>query len=131
MLAMALLESVIAAVAALGMVILNHIFAAQRQPEFGLLYALGYSRWQLVRRVAAETAVATGAALGLSAVLTLIGMLVLRAAVFGPRGLTFELLNLTPWLYTLPIPITTLAATAGTTARTLSRLDPVSIIERR
>ena len=46
-------------------------------------------------------------------------------------GLTFDLFNLNPWLYTLPIPITVLAITAGTTAWTLSKLDAVAIIERR
>jgi ABC-type lipoprotein release transport system permease subunit len=131
MLSMALLESIVAAVAALGLAVLNYIFADQRQPEFGLLHALGYGRGQLVRRVVAETAFTTGAAWGLSVVLTLAGMLVLQVVVFRPRGLTFGILNLTPWLYTLPIPIAAFAATTGTTARTLSRLDPVSIVERR
>jgi hypothetical protein len=73
----------------------------------------------------------TGAAWGLSAILFLIGLLYLQFRVFVPLGLRLNLFNLTPWLFTLPIPVAVLAATGGTIARMLSRLDPVSIIERR
>jgi ABC-type lipoprotein release transport system permease subunit len=131
MLAMALLQSVIAIVAAISLAVLNYIFASQRQAEFGVLHALGYGRWQLVGRALRETAFTTGTAWGLSAIIGLIGLLYLRFGVFAPLGLTFNLFNITPWLYTLPIPAVVLAVTGGTTARTLSRLDPVSIIERR
>ena len=44
MLSMALLEGVIAIVAAIGLAVLNYIFTAQRQSEFGMLHALGYGR---------------------------------------------------------------------------------------
>jgi ABC-type lipoprotein release transport system permease subunit len=131
MLAMAVLESAIATVAAIALAVLNYIFVSQRQPEFGVLHALGYGRLQLVGRVLRETAFTTGTAWGFSAIIGLIGLLYLRFGVFAPLGLTFNLFNLTPWLYTLPIPIAVLAVTGVTTARTLSRLDPVSIIERR
>jgi hypothetical protein len=40
-------------------------------------------------------------------------------------------LNLLPWLFTLPIPLAVIGVGAGTISRTLSRLDPVSVIERR
>jgi ABC-type lipoprotein release transport system permease subunit len=131
MLAMALLEGVIALVAATGLTVLNYIFTSQRLSEFGVLHALGYGRRQLVRRVLGETAFTTGTALGLSAIIGITGMLCLRYAVFAPRGLTFDLLTITPWLYTLPIPTAVLTVTGATTARTLSKLDPISIIERR
>jgi tellurite resistance protein TehA-like permease len=85
----------------------------------------------LVGRVLCETAFTAGIAWGLSAVIILAAMLYLRFGVFAPMGLTFDLFNASPWLYTLPIPVAVLAATTGTTARTLSKLDPVAIIERR
>jgi ABC-type lipoprotein release transport system permease subunit len=131
MLAMALMESVIAAVAAIGLAVLNYIYISQRQSEFGVLHALGYGRRRLVGRVLGETALTVAAAWGLSAITALVGMLFLRLVVFEPRGLTFSLFHLTPWLYTLPIPAMVLAVTTGTTARTLSRLDAVAIIEQR
>jgi hypothetical protein len=34
-------------------------------------------------------------------------------------------------LFTLPVPVAVLIATSGTIAWTLSKLDPVGIIERR
>jgi ABC-type lipoprotein release transport system permease subunit len=131
MLAIAVLESVIALVAAIALAVLNHIFVSERQSEFGVLHALGYRRSQLVGRVLGETAFTTGIAWGLSTVVVLAGLLYLRFGLFASLGLTFSLFNITPWLYTLPIPVAILAVTMGTTAWTLSKLDPVSIIERR
>jgi ABC-type lipoprotein release transport system permease subunit len=131
MLAMGLLQSIIAMVTAAALATLNYIFISQRQSEYGVLHALGYGRVRLVGRVLGETAFTTGAAWALSAFVAMGGLLYLRFGVFAPLGLTFNLFNLTPWLYTLPIPVAVLAVTGATTARTLSKLDPVSIIERR
>jgi ABC-type lipoprotein release transport system permease subunit len=131
MLEMALLQSVIAIIAALALAVLNYVFISQRQAEFGVLHALGYGRLRLVWRALRETAFTTGTAWGLSALIGLIELLYLRFGVFAPLGLTFNLFNLSPWLYTLPIPVVVLAVTGGTTVWTLSKLDPVSIIERR
>jgi ABC-type antimicrobial peptide transport system permease subunit len=131
MFAMALLQSVIAIVTAIALAVLNYIFISQRQPEFGLLHALGHGRRQLVGRVLRETAFTTGIAWSLSVVIILLGMLYLRFGVFGSLGLTFNLFSASPWLYTVPIPVAVLAVTTSSTAWTLSRLDPVAVIERR
>jgi len=130
-LTIALLESAIAVVAAIALAVLNYIFVSQRQSEFGVLHALGYGRLRLVWRTMREAAFTTGAAWGLSAILCLIGLLYLQFRVFTPLGLKLNLLNLTPWLFTRPIPLSVVAASAVTIAWMLSRLDPVSIIERR
>jgi ABC-type lipoprotein release transport system permease subunit len=130
MLTMALIESLVALVAAVSLAVLNHIFVSQRQLEFGLLHALGHGRWRLVWRTLREAAFTTGAAWWLSATLCLAGLLYLRFGVFKPLGLRLNLLNLTPWLFTLPIPVAVLLASGGTIARTLSKLDSVAIIER-
>jgi ABC-type antimicrobial peptide transport system permease subunit len=131
MLAMGLLQSVIAIVTAIALAVLNYIFFSQRQAEFGVLHALGYGRWRLMCRVLWETAFTTGGAWGFSAIIGLIGLIYLRFGVFAPLGLTFDLFDITPWLYTLPIPVSVLAVSVATIARMLSRLDPVGIIERR
>jgi hypothetical protein len=131
MLVFAMLESVIAIVAAIALAVLNYIFVSQRQVEFGLLNALGYGRLWLVGRTVRETLFTTGVAWALSAVLCLIGLLSLQFGAFAPLGLKLNLLNLTPWLYTLPIPVAVLAVTSGSMAWTLSKLDAVSIVERR
>jgi ABC-type antimicrobial peptide transport system permease subunit len=126
-----LMESVIALVAALALAGLNYVFIAQRQAELGVLNALGLSRLQLVWRVVRETLFTTGAAwlagmLGCAAIL-----LYLQQAVYAPVGLGLDFFNPIPWVYTLPVPVAVLAVSAGTIAWTLSKLDPVSIIERR
>jgi ABC-type antimicrobial peptide transport system permease subunit len=126
-----LLESVIAIVAAIALAVLNHIFASQRKAEFGVLHALGHHRLRLVWRTIRETLFTTGIAWGFSAILFLIGLVYLQYGVFQPLGLRLDFLNITPWLFTLPIPIAVLAATTAMMARTLSKLDPVSILERR
>jgi hypothetical protein len=131
MLVYVLLESVIAIVAAIALAVLNYIFISQRQSEFGVLHAFGYGRLRLVWRTIRETLFTSGVAWGFSAVLFLIGLLCLQYGIFKPLGLRLDFFNLTPWLFTLPIPVAVLAASAGTTARTLSKLDPVAIIERR
>ena len=94
-------------------------------------HALGYGRPQLVWRALRETGLTTGAAWAISVVACLGGLLYMQFGVYAPLGLRLNLLNGTPWLFTLPIPAAVLAAATGTVARTLSRLDPVSIIERR
>jgi ABC-type antimicrobial peptide transport system permease subunit len=131
MTSIALLESIIAIVAALGIAVLNYIFTSQRQSEFGILYALGHGRRKLTRRVLGETSFMILVAWVISALVAMLMMLLLRFGIYEPRGLSFDLLNFTPWLYTLPIPVLVLLITTWSTARTLSKLDPISIIERR
>ena len=65
------------------------------------------------------------------AVLCGIGLLSMQSLFYGPRGLTLDFFNLVPWLLTLPIPAAVISASAGTIGWILSRLDPVSIMERR
>jgi ABC-type lipoprotein release transport system permease subunit len=131
LLTMALIEGLIAALAALALAVLNTIFASERQAEFGVLHALGRTRPWLVWRSVRETAFTTASAWVLSALFCLTGLLALQFAIFAPLGLRLDLSNLTPWLFTLPVPVAVLAVSAGTLARILARLDPVSIIERR
>ena len=54
-----------------------------------------------------------------------------QALVYVPRGLSLDLFDLVPWLFTLPIPLVVVLASTGTIAQMLSRLDPVATIEMR
>ncbi len=126
----ALIESGIALVAAVALAVLNYIFVSQRRAEFGVLHALGYGRLRLVWQTACEIALTTGIAWALSVVLCLLGLVYMQTSMFAPLGLKLDLFNFTPWLFTLPIPAAVLLVTTGTIARTLTRLDPVYIIER-
>jgi hypothetical protein len=126
-----LLESIIALVAALALAGLNYIFVAQRQAELGVLNALGFGRLQLVVRIVRETLLTTGAAWIVAALGCAVIMVFLQFGVYIPAGLRLDLLNLTPWLFTLLVPVAVFAVCAGAVAWMLSRLDPVAIIERR
>jgi ABC-type antimicrobial peptide transport system permease subunit len=127
----AALEYMVAAVAAIALATLNHIFFTQRREEFGILNALGRSRRWLVLRTMKETGSVAGIAWIVGAVLCGIGLLGVQSLVYGPRGLTVDFFSLSPWLLTLPLPLTVVAASAGVVAWMLHRLDPVSVIERR
>ena len=127
----ALLECMIAAVAAIALATLNHIFFTQRREEFGILNAIGRSHRWLVWRTMKETGSMVGIAWAVGAVLCGIGLLGMQSLVYDPRGLTLDFFSLVPWLLTMPLPLAVVAASAGTIAWTLSRLDPVAVIERR
>ena len=100
--------------------------------EFGLLAAVGYSRWGLILRVAWESLGVTIAAwiLGVGPGVAVLSWFNLSFMV--PHGL---LMNIFDWnvlaLHTLPIPLMVFLFGMGTVAWQLLRLDPISIIERR
>jgi hypothetical protein len=127
----AVVESIIAVVAAAALGVLSYVVFIQRREEFGILYAIGRSRTWLVFRALRETVSTIGLAWMFSAMVCVLGLAYVQAVVYAPRGLALNILSPTPWLFTLPIPVAVLAVTSGTVARTLSKLDPVSIIEKR
>ena len=124
-------EGAVALVAAIAMAVLNTILFSQRQDEFGILHAVGRSRRWLVLRVVRETASVAAVAWLIGAAVCLALMLGVQAQVYTLIGVRVDWFNLGPWLFTLPIPLAVVAASAGTIARMLSKLDPVSLIERR
>jgi len=127
----AALECMIAAVVAVALVTLNHIFFIQRKEEFGILNAVGRSRMWLMWRTLKETGSVIGLAWFIGAALCGVGLLGMQNLVYGPRGLTLDFFNLAPWLLTLPIPLVVILVSTGTIAWMLSKLDPVAVIERR
>jgi len=131
MLLLAITESILAVVAAVALAILNTIFVTQRQEEFGILHAVGHSRARLIARTLRESVGIAGVAWLIGAACCLVLVLGTQTFVYAPKGMSLDPANTIPWLFTLPIPVAVLAASAGTIGWTLSRLDPVSIIERR
>jgi ABC-type lipoprotein release transport system permease subunit len=126
-----LMESIIAVVAALALAGLNYIYITQREAEFSLLNALGFSRLHLVRRITGETLFTTAAAwlagaLGCAALAVL-----MQYGMYEPVGFRINYFNPVPWLFTFPVPLAVLAVGVATAAWILSRLDPVAVIERR
>ena len=125
------IESVVAVVAAIALAALNWVFFAQRREEFGILHAVGRSRPWLILRTIRETVSVVAAAWLIGAAVCVVSLIYAQAKVYAPMGLSLNLFNLSPWLFTLPIPLAVVAASAGTITRMLTQLDPVSIVERR
>ena len=96
-----------------------------------MLHALGRSRPWLVLRTAKESLGAVSVAWLMGTAACIAGLILFQVNVYAPKGLSLDIFSLIPWLFTLPIPLIVVAASAGTTAWMLSRLDPVAIIERR
>jgi ABC-type antimicrobial peptide transport system permease subunit len=111
--------------------VLSYVFYGQRQEEFGTLHALGHSRTWLVRRTVREAVTVAAVAWLLGAAVCLAGLVYLQTSLYAPKGLSLDLFSPAPWLFTLPMPLAVVAVSAGLVAQILSRLDPVSVIERR
>jgi putative ABC transport system permease protein len=124
-------EGLVALVAALALAVLGYVFFSQRQQEFGTLHAIGHRRRWLVRRTVGETAALVIVAWLMGAVVCMLGLVYMQVRLYTPKGLALNLLDVTPWLFTLPMPLAIVAVSAGLVVWMLSRLDPVSIIERR
>jgi ABC-type lipoprotein release transport system permease subunit len=128
---LAIIESILAVVAAVALAILNYIFVTQRQDEFGILHAVGHSRTGLIARTLRESIGITGAAWLIGAVCCLALVFGAQAVVYVPKGMSLDLADVVPWLFTLPIPLAIVVSSVGTIGWMLKRLDPVAIIERR
>ncbi|MDQ6884258.1 MAG: ABC transporter permease [Candidatus Dormibacteraeota bacterium] len=112
--------------------LLNNLFFRQRMNEFGLLAAIGYSRWGLIMRVAWESLGVTLAAwiLGVGLGVAVLGWF--NSIFIVPHGLLMNVFNWNLLItHTLPIPLMVFVFGMGTVAWQLLRLDPISIIERR
>ncbi|TMD41474.1 MAG: ABC transporter permease [Chloroflexi bacterium] len=112
--------------------LLNNLFFRQRMNEFGLLAAVGYGRWALIRRVAWESLGVTVAAWGVGIGAAIAVLSWFNTSFMVPHGLV---MNVFDWnvllLHTLPIPLMVFLFGMSTVGWQLLRLDPISIIERR
>jgi putative ABC transport system permease protein/lipoprotein-releasing system permease protein len=131
LLVFAMIEGIIAVVAAIALAVLNYIFFSQRREEFGILYAIGHGRPWLVLRTVGETVSVVIVAWLIGAAVCVAGLVLSQVGIYAPKGLGLNFFNAGPWLFTLPIPLAVVAASVATIVRVLSKLDPVSIIERR
>ena len=112
--------------------LLNNLFFRQRMNEFGLLAAIGYTRWRLIARVALESLGVTLAAWILGIGLGVGVLWWFNQSFMVPHGLLLNVFNWTVLLWhTLPIPAMVFIFGMGTVGWQLLRLDPISIIERR
>lgn len=128
---MSLVNAMVILVVALMSGMLSNIYFTQRITEFAILCAIGMRRSILLVHAVSETAVVTAIGWAAGVIVTWTMMAYMRGSVFEPRGMLINPRDPLAVLYTVPIPIIITAFALATIAYRLSRLDPVSIIERR
>jgi ABC-type lipoprotein release transport system permease subunit len=113
----------------MGMLI--NIYLSQRIVEFGLLQALGYTKRQLLARVMRETVsvVFVGWALGVGSAYLL--LLLTKRVLMDPKAFALNPLDVSAFLYTVPIPLAILLVATFTVVGRFRKFDPVSVVERR
>ena len=112
--------------------LLQIIFFMQRANEFGLLAAIGYSKFFIIKRTVIESTlnILFGWLAGI--VFSEVVYRYLNASIFEPQGMEgLTILNWNTLLFTAPVPIVVAIFSVGTVLWKLIRMDPVSIIEKR
>ncbi len=111
--------------------LLSNIYFTQRLPEVATLSAIGYPRRDLLRRAVSETLLFCVLGWLLGIVLTIGFMKTVQALLLAPKGLLLDPYDVQSLLFTAPLPVMVVGVAWLTIGIRLSRIDPVSIIERR
>jgi ABC-type lipoprotein release transport system permease subunit len=122
---------IVAAAFSLVIVAVNQIANARRLPEFGILYATGRSKRWLIRRLTAETTILALIGWLVGVGLSWLLLTLLSEAFFAPLGRELDYIAWMPALFALPVPVVIAGFTFLAVKRTLTRLDPVAIVEQR
>lgn len=128
---MAMVNFTVIFVVALMAGMLSNIYFTQRVSEFAVLSAIGIRRSILIWHAISETAILTSIGWVLGLAVTTSAMAIMRPSVFEPRGMLIDPYDALAYVYTLPIPVFITLFAVATIGWRLSRLDPVTIIERR
>lgn len=128
---MGLVNGTVIFVVALMSGMLSNIYFTQRISEFAVLSAIGIRRRTLMVHAVSETAILTTIGWVLGSLVDLTFMTALRGRLFEPRGMLINPSDPFAFVYTLPIPLCITLFAIATIGYRLSRLDPVTIIERR
>jgi ABC-type antimicrobial peptide transport system permease subunit len=110
---------------------LSNIYFTQRITEFAILSAIGMRRSALLWHAVSETAVVTAIGWVLGMLVTWAAMDLMKDSVFERRGMLIDPHDPLALAYTTPIPVIITLFAMATIFIRLSRLDPVTIIERR
>ncbi len=109
---------------------INRIAITQRLPEFGLLQAVGYQKWGLVRRLVLEVTTTACVGWGVGLVGAHVSLILLKNTYWAAHGWVMNVANPIPFLLTLPIPLVVVVWVYVSVNRLLNRLDAIAIIER-
>lgn len=128
---MGLVNGTVIFVVALMAGMLSNIYFTQRINEFAVLSAIGIKRRVLILHAVSETAILTSVGWLVGSGIDLAFMTGLRGRLFEPRGMLINPSDPFAYVYTLPIPLCITLFAVATVSYRLSKLDPVTIIERR
>ncbi len=109
---------------------ISYIYFAQRQGEFGILGAMGYTRQEIIRKAFFEIFWIDLVSFGVGILLSWAAGLVLNLAVYLPKGQPLVLWEPDYVVKAVCVPVFTILFSVIPVWRMLKRLDPVSIIER-
>ncbi len=126
-----LLISVVVIVLSISVGALMFITYTQRTDEFGILYALGYSKKYIRSKIIKEI-------LCLSIFSWIAGMLIsfalialLNKTIYNPQGQVLTMFDIREFIFTLIIPIMVGVFSVSPIVAILNKWDPVAVIERR
>lgn len=108
---------------------LCYIYFSQRQSEFGLLNAIGYSKQQVVNRALVEISGMNVIGFTAGILLSMLAGKVIDLVSYAPRGLIFQLWSLNYLMKAACIPLFATLFSIVPVWRMLKRLDPICIIE--
>ncbi len=109
---------------------ISYIYFAQRQGEFGILAAMGYTRQEIIRKAFFEIFWIDLVSFGVGILLSWAAGLVLNLAVFMPKGQPLVLWEPDYVVKAVCVPVFAILFSVIPVWRMLKRLDPVSTIER-
>lgn len=125
-----LLIVIIVGVLVLAVGLLNYVYFMRRMSEFGVLLALGRTRKRLISRSTLETGLIIGVTWLIALALSETVCRVLNTAIFEREGTTVTALTPRVLLHMLPVAVMGSLSFLVTMFWRLTRLDPVSIIEK-
>lgn len=125
------LNLVTVGVVALATGLLNVLHFQQRLGEFGILAAMGCSRAFLAGRTLAEVVGTTAAGWLAGLALSRWVVSLVSSRIYEPKGIPLTGLDARALAFTLPIPLLVALFSLVVVLWHLSRLDPVTIVERR
>lgn len=108
---------------------LNYTQYFSRRYEFGTLQAIGYSRFQILLRAAVEILILniTGFIFGI--ILVFMAAALLKVIVFDPKGYPFVYIQLEGFIKAIIIPACTIVFSLIPAWWTLSRVNPMEVVE--
>ena len=129
--ALALRFIIAAPLVALVVILLNLISVQARADEFALLLAVGHTRRRLVGKLLVESGVVALVAWALGLALGFLCLGLYDRIVLEPKAIEIRFFDAYPIALASLLPLVSAAASAVVLALRLSRMDPVSVIQRR